>query len=689
MSLMFNLSYARHWESLSETADPWRAGSDRAYAVLVREGGSSEKPNPKGAAFIVVNVTISRMNQTFFRLSLPRPILQYNLDIDEQLIIYAPRSFFPLCAPVEAAIPLMKVDVTSAPNPAAAATRTATTVVTATAVGVGAVGASSAVDAQTIAVIALMSCAQPVERKVMKNNRLLAPLALDDSFEGMVLGNIALIAVFLVIHTTCLMIFWKACKKKKRTRLSAFAMTWFPSLTLGCASLTYQGTAIASMKILTEDDSPPTATGLVVGVLGLIVCILTPLTLLIVTHRHVHASFTRYKYEDTKWRFPWLRYFLPVGKWETRDMRKAYGVLFAGMRHKHLFWTTMSLWSPTIMVLGATFKPGDADACRLQFSVLAAIQFIIAAFILITRPYRTHFNTLLAVTSNCCLGGILSASAHLSVVTDSDNAKMITVRAVQAQTAVTAMRLGYRVIIFIAERTKLKNVEREELYCRVGTVPEKNESAPSDIGSSDDDEASELDSILNGPPLLQPTDRRQDFSAAILGEDDLLQMLEENERDQEKEIVTYEANVPGQLGAHTFEINFDNLPGTEGEEDAEEYTVEDELRAHGSILGSLGRDEEDTNAARFLSQKHRRRKMMTGGDQPHSAASSPPVPREEDVADGWTMLHSSPPPTAPKQASRAATDGAHADDELLELEALLGADGMADPTINQDDLSIL
>ena len=83
---------------------------------------------------------------------------------------------------------------------AIAATKAATEVISGTATAASVAAAPAAVDAQSLAVLALLSCAQPAERNTMKNNRLLSPLAPGDSYEMMIVGNLILMAGLGGLH---------------------------------------------------------------------------------------------------------------------------------------------------------------------------------------------------------------------------------------------------------------------------------------------------------------------------------------------------------------------------------------------------------------------------------------------------------------------------------------------------------
>ena len=343
------------------------------------------------------------------------------------------------------------------------------------------------------------------------------------------------------------------------------------------------------------------------AVIGILIVVMTPFAMLITTYRHVHAEFCLYNYADTTWRYKKLAFIVfPSGIWQPQEMRKAFGSLFSGFQSPRLAWTTLPVWSPCLMVIGAAFKPSSDDACRTQFITLAVFQFIIAAVTLIFRPYRAWPSNVGSAASNCCLGTILAASAHLAVNPSSGNAKALTLRAVQAQTAVTAFRLAYRGFSMLLTRFVLQNVGQTQSFKRVGSVPPVKEIK--DALVSDDESDLEM-----GAPLLMGGHLA--FRDVNVGAADLEHILQENQKDneeeakREKQVEIAAAQSPQQTRDRAPVDLYDLDFGFEDGEPDAEYTVEDELKDEGSLLASIGKDAVDK---KFLASKHRKREMLRG-----------------------------------------------------------------------------
>jgi hypothetical protein len=458
-----------------------------------------EAPNPSGLRRYAPNVSLKLTSDHTFILIVPQAPLGYAIDADEEALVSVHPHYFRFCPPV-VDIPLFRILFKAQVDLVAVATRQAVAAVTGTALTVSTSSAGSAMDAQSIAVIALMSCAPTSGREIMKHNRLLAPLAVGDSYEAMVMGNMTLVFLFLGLHGV-LVLAW--IRLRHRPRLQSFAQFYFPGFSVGILMMTYQGTAIGALKIVAS-ATPTSRVSYAIAAIGILMTLATPLGLVIMYRSLVHATYDLYDYENApaNRRFPILRYLFPQGRWNPVEVRRCFGPLFSSLRLNHILWTTLPLWSPSVMVVGAVFRPPSARACQIEFASLAAFQFGLALFHLAARPFRSAFSNVASGASSFCLGMILAASAVLAMEPLDAAANSLMFAFIQLQMALTLFRLAHRLIIYILEPTLLRTVPLRCAHERIGTVSMRRlQGMESDDGKGDSEDGEEM-SQLQTPILV-------------------------------------------------------------------------------------------------------------------------------------------------------------------------------------------
>ena len=264
-----------------KTADPQQDGFAPLFNNSRRDGDGGPPRQ--------FNLTIT--NFTFFVLHIGA-FPTYSTIEDEVLEVFLNPSFFwrTPCAP-NIPLKLVNLKVLATPDAAARATQTAAAVVTTAAVSssMAAGGAAAAGDAQSLALLAMMSCAQPVERQMAKNTRLLSPLAVADDLNGVLIGNFLLQAGILFVQFSALIIMKSLFKMKW---LRAAEIIRFPAMSIIAAVLTHQGTGAASLQLLYDDD----VCSQVRGALGAVYACALPIIQYIIIRRHVNAEYWEYDY---------------------------------------------------------------------------------------------------------------------------------------------------------------------------------------------------------------------------------------------------------------------------------------------------------------------------------------------------------------------------------------------------------
>jgi hypothetical protein len=400
--------------------------------------------NPFGFKVYIGNVTATArlvvLNASAFRLSVGA-IPEYRAEADEQLTVTLDTPFFSSdakCAP-DRPLPIALITIIATPDPVAVAVQVAATVATATALSSGMAigGATAAGDAQSLALLAMMSCAQPVEKAMTANRRLLSPLAIGNELEGMIVGNMILVVPIVLLQLVLVLVIKRV---RKQAWLSVSSVVRFPAMTVMAALLTQQGTGAAALQLAFYRSNTDS---IVLGVVASLYCLGLPLVLMAVTLRHVSASYHEYDYGSLVkdpaqltakklWLYR-LRWLLPCGRWGPAEVRKAYGPLFSGLDRSERLWTTQPTWAAMVMIIGSSIRPGSQAGCVQQFGWIASFQFLMVAVTLIFRPMRSIVANLLSALSSFCLGVVFSASATLADDPQSPRARSFITAAVQAR----------------------------------------------------------------------------------------------------------------------------------------------------------------------------------------------------------------------------------------------------------------
>jgi hypothetical protein len=394
------------------------------------------------------------------------------LEEDELIRVALNPSAFQFCAP-EQDVVLGYLVVQAVANPQAAATQTAVTVATTTAVATSALGAAAALDAQALAVLALMSCSRPADRQLLRNTRLLSPLATSDTLEGMIAGNIILISGVGLLQLLVVLI---RHFKMKESWQNARMFARCPGFSFTICCITFQGLGICSLKLLaSRNEAPP----LFFASLAILVAILIPVLVAVIVWRYVTAEFHRYDYDSPTFRGGKLKYigliFFPYGHWLPKKVSTAYGSMFTGLRYSRAAWSTLPLWTPSLMVIGASFHPTTLDGCEIQYGCLSAGQLLIAVILVIARPFRSTLANVLAICSAFCVGTVLITNTVL-VKHNSPDAQQALMTAVQLQTAFTLCRVAVSVFHMAIEGSLLTNAPKTMILSRVAAKKAASEA---------------------------------------------------------------------------------------------------------------------------------------------------------------------------------------------------------------------
>ena len=393
--------------------------------------------------------SVKRVNVTYFEFVLD-PLSWYQIVSEETIVIAMAPKWFSQGCPPSTPMALAQFVVSPSPIPLIKDTAIAAQVVSQAATTVGVVSsASAAADMQAIAVIGLMSCAQPSGKAALGNIRILAPLAPWESYTGVIVGNV-LLPVFVVgLQLFGALILWKV--KDLESYTDACAVVRFPALLFATLSLTYQGTGFAAIQLMAF---PMSKEEIAAGIFGLLQVLLLPPFLLFIAFRFPNATFCMYDW-DKKWPPGWklriLKLLLPWGRWTPPEQRRRYGHLFSGLQVQPRWFVCWHLLSPTCTVLFSSFRPNSADGCVAQFACLAVMFILFAIANAAIRPSRSFISTFLEIVSAMSIALIAVASAFSARYPNEAALKDMLFGVVQIQIALTFMRLLYALAMTIGE----------------------------------------------------------------------------------------------------------------------------------------------------------------------------------------------------------------------------------------------
>jgi hypothetical protein len=149
---------------------------------------------------------------------------------------------------------------------------------------------------------------------------------------------------------------------------------------------------------------------------------------------------------------------LPRGQWLPLEATRQYGTLFADLQVFAKPWTTLVLWSPSVMLLAVMVRPTTAAGCSTLFITLCAFQFILSVVVMWCQPYRSRPHNLLAAATNFCLGFVL-VGLHLESKNPTSNTALeFTLTAVQVLLAVISLRVVWVMLQLVLESRLLGQV---------------------------------------------------------------------------------------------------------------------------------------------------------------------------------------------------------------------------------------
>ena len=318
-------------------------------------------------------------------------------------------------------------------------------------VAVGGAAAGAASELQGLGVLALLGCSEPLTSSNLGSYRILSPVAILDSYAGVILGNVIL-AVAVGVVQGCVVVGLK-CFGRVQRLISIMATARFPSLLVAASVLFHTGTAFASAQLVSQPHRFETWE-VVVGALGFVYSLLLPAVLSAYPYLRVGRAYQVYD-DVPQWltsrNLPqFLAHVLPQGAIFSTETRTAYGRCVSGIRAPagQVWWTSLPTWVGTVFLVAGLFHPSSVPLCQALLICVGVVLVGMAVAILRYRPHRSTLDAILVSISTVCLGAVaFTMSAALSTKSSSSTSTVVLAFAV-AMGLVALLRLSIMLLTF-------------------------------------------------------------------------------------------------------------------------------------------------------------------------------------------------------------------------------------------------
>ena len=284
-------------------------------------------------------------------------------------------------------------------------------------------GNSGSNDLQVLAIIGLMQCSGTSVRNAFGNYRTLSPTKLDDSFLGVVLGNVALLAGVAALQLLLLIALkldvlpavlarrlaakderMNVLRRTERSWKSAAADARFPGLTLGAGIALYHGTIFAAGQLaigqLDRKGTSMSPATRAFGIVLLILLLLVPGVALYASRRLYREFYlfdaSNYFSAMSRAKAILMKCFTPNGAFQPRDHVMMFGAVFAAHCHSSPLWSVMPYFSSWILTLASMMDTGSPDSCIAMFTAMVMLHGALVAVIIVFKPHRVFARMVIA-----------------------------------------------------------------------------------------------------------------------------------------------------------------------------------------------------------------------------------------------------------------------------------------------------
>ena len=397
------------------------------------------------------------------------------------------------------------------PNPTALGPEIIASVVAAA----GGVTGGMAAELQAVGALAMMGCADPNTKSTFGSYRVLSPVAVMESYAGVIIGNAVLAAVVGVFQLVVLLIL-RICRRVGRTA-DLLATARFPSLFLGAALMFHTGTVYSSSQLVSR-ASDFEVWEVVIGAAGMAYSVALPVMLIL--HPYLRITRAYQEYAMAEWlagrKLPtWVAHIVPRGAIFSSEMRRAYGSYVSAFRAdaREVWWTSMPAWTGSVVGIGGLFHPTTVPQCQALFVSMGLVVLALAAVVAWRVPLRSDMGSWLDAASRACLGAIMicmaAALVNMDVASSSASAAVFVTSIIQM--ALVAVRIAHRVLSwYVDSRMAAELVVLETVWTH---IPGRSRKVTRQF-TTDDSEA-----LLEITKVAEDRDDLEDDKDSTLGDD--------------------------------------------------------------------------------------------------------------------------------------------------------------------------
>jgi hypothetical protein len=251
----------------------------------------------------------------------------------------------------------------------------------------------AAPDLQVLVALALMPCSNSYQKRTFAMFRALSVFTLDDSYEGVLWGNLIANVAGLGLHVAVVGV---VSVVTKRSLGEAMTTSRFPSLYLQLLwQLTYASNVFAAVQILAGDDNgnaelKALAAGVLVLFGGAIPGAIYVFLALRAEAAYYIFQYHKWRRSETNLRVRLLsRFLMPIGHWEPKTLRRRLGPFMTLQSRPERCWVFLPLMSPIIIALFSLVRNESSANCVYVFLAMALLHLILVFIMIFFRPLRS------------------------------------------------------------------------------------------------------------------------------------------------------------------------------------------------------------------------------------------------------------------------------------------------------------
>ncbi|KAH9593259.1 hypothetical protein LSM04_004126 [Trypanosoma melophagium] len=261
----------------------------------------------------------------------------------------------------------------------------------------------------------MMPCTPDGTRRILSSFRALSVTTIENSFYGVMLGNLIVGGGVFLLHTAVLIIVKYA---RHKTLLEAATICWYPGITFAVLVNLFVGTSFATLQGFTFKDGSTLALSVVMLVV-FICCFVVALFLAV-----IKAAVHYVPVEDvmdvavkppgkaTVRRFCNTWPLRVRGVWLPYEVSDRLFIVLFNLRRCRVTWVTLWLWAPLIVALFAAFPVNTAASCIAADVALMVCHiflfFLVARYRPLVSPIDNIYFLVVMAVSVWILGGCIA-----------------------------------------------------------------------------------------------------------------------------------------------------------------------------------------------------------------------------------------------------------------------------------------